>query len=153
MYVLYNVYNILKYKNHDIIRHRLCREWKALAFLSNKWYLLFLNIALSFFCFFVWAPQYNLFHYVNALFYVSYSYLMISLLMIVIKGKFFDAITYSFRRFGNRVSKNKDLTDDWDSKPLPSEWINPSILKMFLFQGSVLISGLLCLLAYWYTFT
>lgn len=70
--------------------------------------------------------------------------------MFVLKGGFLDGITYSFRRFGNRVSKNRDYLDDWENKRLPSDIIRPSIMKIFLFQGAVLTVGLLLLLGYFY---
>ena len=98
----------------------------------------------------LWAPTYDLFHYINVLFYITYFYLAIGLAMFVIKGKFFDGMTYSFRRVGNRVSKMKDYLDEWEDKPLPSEYIEVSVLKMFLFQGSVLLVGMLALLYVFY---
>ncbi|WP_237458314.1 DUF3899 domain-containing protein [Pontibacillus yanchengensis] len=121
-----------------------------MALFLNKWWFLGLNVALSFGFFFIWAPMYDLFHYINSLFYVSYFYVMISLLMIVIKGKFLDAITYSFRRFNNRMSKDRDYLDDWEQKPLPSQMVRPSVLKMFIFQGVALTVGMLGLLTYFY---
>lgn len=71
--------------------------------------------------------------------------------MVVLKGRFLDGITYSFRRVGNRISKNRDYLDDWDKKPLPSQIVRPTVLKMFLFQGSVLTIGMLGLLGIFYS--
>jgi len=121
-----------------------------MTFILNKWWLLSLNFAFSLILYMIWAPTYDLKSYIDSLFYVSYFYLFFGLIMVVLKGRFLDGITYSFRRFRNRVFKNGDYLDDWEQKPLPSEIVRPSILKMFLFQGTVLAVGLVLLLGYFY---
>ncbi|QHE51455.1 DUF3899 domain-containing protein [Pontibacillus sp. HMF3514] len=121
-----------------------------MALFQNKWSFLSLNVALSLILFAFISPVYDLQRYINSLFYVSYFYLFFGLIMFVIKGKFLDGITYSFRRVGNRLSKNTDYLDDWESKPMPSEVVSPSVMKMFFFQGTVLTIAMLLLLGYFY---
>lgn len=121
-----------------------------MVILQNKWWFLLINVVFSIVFFLLIAPIYNLYHFINSVFYVSYFYLMAALLLFVIKGKFFDAFTYSLRRFQNRMMKDQDLMDEWKTKKLPSEWIRPSVLKALFFQGAVLSFGMIVLLAYFY---
>lgn len=109
-----------------------------------------MNITLVSLLFIVLAPDYNLLHYINQLFYFAYFYIFIGIIMWVVKGGFFDGITYGFRRFSNRMSKNKDYLDDWKEKPLPSQTINKSLPGFFMFHGSVLSIGLIALLFIYY---
>ncbi|WP_255437594.1 DUF3899 domain-containing protein [Thalassobacillus sp. CUG 92003] len=118
--------------------------------LKNKWFFLLLNLFLATLFFLITAPSYNLFNYINQLFYLAYFYLVVALLMWVIRGGFFDGITYSFRRFADRVSRNRDYLDDWETKKLPSQTVNNEVLKFFFFQGVFLSSGLLGLLVVYY---
>ncbi|MFC0524778.1 DUF3899 domain-containing protein [Pontibacillus salicampi] len=121
-----------------------------MVILQNKWWFLLINVVFSIVFFLLIAPIYNLYHFINSVFYVSYFYLMAALLLFVIKGKFFDAFTYSLRRFQNRMMKDQDLMDEWKTKKLPSEWVRPSVLKALFFQGAVLSFGMIVLLAYFY---
>lgn len=123
-----------------------------MSLLRNKWMTLLVNILIVTLLFTIVAPAYDLFHYINSLFYIAYFYLFVGILLWVIRGGFFDAITYSFRRFYNRVSKQKDYMDDWQKKPLPSQTIEKSWLSFFMFNGGMLMVGLLGLLAIYYNF-
>lgn len=116
----------------------------------NKWMIFICNVLIVTLLFATMAPVYDLFHYINHLFYIAYFYLFVGILLWVIRGGFFDAITYSFRRFSNRVSKQKDYIDDWKEKPLPSQTIEKSWLGFFLFHGGMLTIGLLALLTIYY---
>ncbi|RWZ55151.1 DUF3899 domain-containing protein [Halobacillus fulvus] len=118
---------------------------------KSRWTMLLVNIVIVTMLFIWLAPVYDLFHYINHLFYIAYFYLFIGILMWIIRGGFFDAITYSFRRFYNNVAKEKDYLDDWKDKPLPSQTIRKSWLGFFLFNGGMLTAGLLALLAIYYT--
>ncbi|MCA0983810.1 DUF3899 domain-containing protein [Halobacillus yeomjeoni] len=118
--------------------------------MRNKWMMLTFNVGIVTLLFAVLAPVYDLFHYINQLFYIAYFYLFVGILLWVIRGGFFDAITYSFRRFTNRVSKQKDYMDDWKEKPMPSETVEKSWLKFFLFHGGLLTIGVLTLLVVYY---
>ncbi|MBH0228787.1 DUF3899 domain-containing protein [Halobacillus yeomjeoni] len=118
--------------------------------MRNKWMMLTFNVGIVTLLFAVLAPVYDLFHYINQLFYIAYFYLFVGILLWVIRGGFFDAITYSFRRFTNRVSKQKDYMDDWKQKPMPSETVEKSWLKFFLFHGVLLTIGVLTLLVVYY---
>ncbi|MCA1011330.1 DUF3899 domain-containing protein [Halobacillus halophilus] len=118
--------------------------------LRNKWMGVAGNLLLVSLLFAILAPVYDLFHFINQLFYIAYFYLFVGILLWVIRGGFFDAITYSMRRFYNRVSKQQDYLDDWKQKPLPSQTIESTWLKFFLFHGGMLTAGLLALLALYY---
>ncbi|KHE68146.1 DUF3899 domain-containing protein [Halobacillus sp. BBL2006] len=121
-----------------------------MSVIRNKWMMLLFNVMVVTLLFAVLAPVYDLFHYINQLFYIAYFYLFVGLLLWVIRGGFFDAITYSFRRFSNKMAKQKDYLDDWKEKPLPSQTVEKSWLSFFLFHGSMLALGLLALLAVYY---
>ncbi|MGP4062037.1 DUF3899 domain-containing protein [Halobacillus sp. H74] len=118
--------------------------------MRNKWVMILINIAVVTLLFAVLAPVYDLFHYINQLFYVAYFYLFFGIIMWVVRGGFFDGITYGFRRFTNQMSKQKDYLDDWKEKPLPSKNISSSVPKFFLYHGMVLSIGLLVLLLLYY---
>ncbi|WP_347861182.1 DUF3899 domain-containing protein [Salimicrobium sp. PL1-032A] len=112
--------------------------------------LLLLNLLLASIIFLINAPEYTLFYYINAVFYIVFFYLFVALLMWVIRGKFFDGITYSFRRFQSKVSKQRDYLEEWKNKPLPSDTVNYSWLRMFFFHGSFMLIIMLVLLAIYY---
>ncbi|WP_170287622.1 DUF3899 domain-containing protein [Aquibacillus halophilus] len=95
------------------------------------------------------APDLNLHHYINVIFYISFSYLVVWLLSYIIKGRFFDGVVYGFRRFGGRIT-NKDLLDEWADKPNPSDRISTSFLALILFQGLVLTLVMISLLFFYY---
>lgn len=118
--------------------------------IKNKWSLLLVNFFITICFFLISAPQQDLFHYINVLFYVGYPYLTIGLLLLVIKGGFFNGITYSFRRFHGRMSKSRDYMDDWEKKPMPSERVEVDFLKGILFQGFVLMGSMVLLLVIFY---
>ncbi|SFJ65585.1 protein of unknown function [Halobacillus dabanensis] len=122
-----------------------------MSIIKNKWFMVIMNITLVSLLFIVLAPDYNLLHYINQLFYFAYFYIFIGIIMWVVKGGFFDGITYGFRRFSNRMSKNKDYLDDWKEKPLPSKTINKSLPGFFIFHGIVLSIGLIVLLFIYYS--
>ncbi|MBZ5751930.1 DUF3899 domain-containing protein [Metabacillus litoralis] len=86
---------------------------------------LFATILLSFFIY----KELTLLHFINISFVISGTYIFLSLLTMTIKGGFFDAITYGFRRVfvskGKALSKNEvhemtpvsDLVD-FDHSPM-----------------------------------
>ncbi|MYL18451.1 DUF3899 domain-containing protein [Halobacillus litoralis] len=118
--------------------------------MRNKWMMTVINIAVVTLLFTLLAPVYDLYHYINQLFYLAYFYLGIGMIAWVTRGGFFDGITYGFRRFTNRMSRNGDYMEDWKDKPLPSKTINQSWPRFFLFHGCVLMLGLLILLLFYY---
>lgn len=122
-----------------------------LTVIKNKWVLLLINLLLSFMFFLLSAPEYNLHHYINALFYISSFYLIVWLISFIVRGRFFDGIIYGFRRFGGRIV-NKDLLDEWADKPNPSESISTSFLTVILFQGLSLTLVTVGLLVIFYMF-
>lgn len=119
--------------------------------IKNKWFLLLINLLLSFIFFLLLAAEYNLHHYINALFYIGFSYLILWLISFVIRGRFFDGIVYGFRRFGARIG-NKDLLDEWAERPNPSESISTTFLTVILFQGLSLTLIMIGLLVIFYVF-
>ncbi|WP_226579923.1 DUF3899 domain-containing protein [Halobacillus litoralis] len=118
--------------------------------MRNKWLMAVINILIVTLLYVVLSPVYDLFHYINQLFYMAYFYIFIGIIMWVIRGGFFDGITYGFRRFTSTMSRNKDYLDDWKEKPLPSQTISKSWPMFFLFHGTMLTIGLLALLFIYY---
>ncbi|MBB6453040.1 putative integral membrane protein [Salirhabdus euzebyi] len=118
---------------------------------KNRWILLLTNILLALLFFFLLAPSNDFVHFINILFYISFFYLISGLILFVIKGKFFDAISHSFKKVFRSISKKRDYLDDPDSEPAPSDKINESFMKMLLFQGFILIFfvAVLLLIFYW----
>ncbi|MFC7321211.1 DUF3899 domain-containing protein [Halobacillus campisalis] len=121
-----------------------------LILLQNKWVFTVINFVLIAFIFLLFSSSYELVELIDILFYFCFFYLFIGLLLWIIKGGFFDAITYSFRRVANRTTKNSDYMDDFEEKPLPSKFFKRKNVNFFLFQGSAMLLTLLILLAAYY---
>ncbi|MFG6149460.1 DUF3899 domain-containing protein [Halobacillus sp. B23F22_1] len=121
-----------------------------MLFVRNKWGFVAINLLLISLIFSLLAPAYDLVTFIDLLFYLCFFYLFIGLLLWIIKGGFFDAITYSFRKVTNRVAKNKDYLDDFEDKPLPSQMFKRKFVHFFLFQGAILLIALLLLLIVYY---
>ncbi|WP_101843477.1 DUF3899 domain-containing protein [Halobacillus sp. Marseille-P3879] len=121
-----------------------------MVIVRNKWGLFGINLLLIGLLFILFAPAYNLITFIDLLFYLSFFYLFVGLLLWIIKGGFFDAITYSFRKVTNRVAKNKDYLDDFEDKPLPSQMFKKKFAYFFLFQGAILLAALIVLLVVYY---
>ncbi len=119
--------------------------------LKNKWVLFLLNILFSLFLFLILANEHNLLHYINTLFYVCFFYILLFLLQYTMKSGFFDGITFGFRRFNHIIFKRNDYLEEWREKPLPSEKINRSSYRTFMFLA-VNLSLVLVLLLFWYYF-
>ncbi|KAB7670722.1 DUF3899 domain-containing protein [Bacillus sp. B1-b2] len=118
--------------------------------LLKKWGLLFVNIVLTFILFFIFSSEYNLLHYINAVFYLSFFYLVLFVFMYIAKGGFFDGVTFSFRRFNHTMFKKDDYLEEWKEKPLPSEMMNKTFYASLRFQVIVLVLFLLVLLVTFY---
>ncbi|WP_425542203.1 DUF3899 domain-containing protein [Salinibacillus aidingensis] len=118
--------------------------------IKNKWFFLFINILITLFVFFYnAAPGHSLKYLINSLFYVSFPYIMLSLILYVTRERFFDGITFGFRRFWAEMSK-KDYMEEWKERPLPSEKISIRFLKALSFQAlSLLILMILLLFIYY----
>ncbi|SDM98925.1 DUF3899 domain-containing protein [Bacillus sp. OK048] len=118
--------------------------------LKNKWAGFLLNLILTILIFFLFSSTYNLLNFINALFYLSFLYLMIVLLMYTIKGGFFDGVTFGFRRFNSIMFKQNDYLEEWRDKPLPSEKFNASFYQRIKFQAISLLFLLTILLLIYY---
>ncbi|WP_173916948.1 DUF3899 domain-containing protein [Halobacillus sp. Marseille-Q1614] len=124
-----------------------------MKFVRNKWGFLAINFVVLLLYFLIFSPAYSLLHFIDLLFYLCFFYLFIGLILWIIKGGFFDAITYSFRRVSNRIGKNKDYMediDDFEEKPLPSQMFKRNVVRFFLFQGISLLAGMAVLLVVYY---
>ena len=118
-----------------------------MSVLKNKWFLLLLNITLSFVLFLVFAPQYYFIHFINSSFYVTGVYLLLFIFLFVTNGRFFDGLVFGVRRFRRSRTKQKDYLNE---KKLPSEMINQSFYYFILFQGSALLIIQIILLTIYY---
>ncbi|WP_228409596.1 DUF3899 domain-containing protein [Radiobacillus deserti] len=86
--------------------------------------------------------------YIDAIFSLSLLYIMFALFLFILRGRFFDGVTYGFRRFIHRMGKNKDLLDEFEKKPLPSDMINMNFYKAIVYQATltaIVVGSLLCL--------
>ncbi len=119
----------------------------------NNWNLLLFNFFLSALIFFTFAPEHNLKHIINAIFYVGFSYFTFYLLLLVMKERFFDGITFGFRRFRALWSKDPDsLLEEWKEKRLPSEIVSEAFYKKIRFQGLFFLIIMIILLIIYYMF-
>ena len=123
-----------------------------MSFLKNKWFLLLLNIILSFVLFLVFAPQYRFIHFINSSFYVTGVYLLLFIFLFITNGRFFDGLVFGVRRFRRSKSKSepKDFLNESRAKRLPSEMINQSFYFFILFQGSAMLVMQIILLTIYY---
>ncbi|NDI33495.1 DUF3899 domain-containing protein [Chengkuizengella sediminis] len=89
--------------------------------------------------------------YINSLFVVSIAYILLTLLLIVVKGGFFDFFYSSFRKVFKRTTRQGEmLGDDIDTMLLPSEMSKFRIIKPLFTTGMTLFCiMLLCLLFYY----
>lgn len=117
---------------------------------KNKWIFLLINILVSMIIFLFTAPAYNLKYFINSLFYVALVYLILLLFLFIIKGRFFDGITWSFRRFRSVMSTNRDLLAELGDYPMPSDRINISFYRSITFQTLSLLIILILLLVVYY---
>ncbi|PBB06119.1 DUF3899 domain-containing protein [Salimicrobium humidisoli] len=117
---------------------------------KKPFFVLLVNFVITALLFLFNSPEYTLKYYINSVFYVVFFYLFIALIMWVIRGRFFDGIAYSFRRFYNKTSKQRAYLEEWKGKPLPSETVNRSWLRMFFFQGVIMLMVMFVLLFFYY---
>lgn len=118
--------------------------------MKNKWTFFLVNIFISIILFFISAPAYNLRYLINSLFYVSFVYLIFMLFLFIIKGRFFDGITWSFRRFRSVMSKNRDILAEMGDYPMPSDRISSTFYRFITFQTFALLIILIMLLIVYY---
>ncbi|MFP7298475.1 DUF3899 domain-containing protein [Neobacillus niacini] len=117
---------------------------------ENKWKFLAINILLTLIFFLIFADDYNLLHFINALFYLCFTYLIVVLFMYTRRGGFFDGVTFGFRRFKSIMFNRNSYLDEYLDKPLPSENFNASIYQRLKFQTIALFLLLILLLLLFY---
>ncbi|RKD68071.1 uncharacterized protein DUF3899 [Sinobaca qinghaiensis] len=88
--------------------------------------------------------------FINGGFYVFSVYFILSLIFFVIKGKFFDGIIYSFRRFSSRVAKG-NANEDYLQKRDPSETLSSQFLSIWYYQTIILAVFICFLLLLYYS--
>ncbi|UJL46127.1 DUF3899 domain-containing protein [Virgibacillus sp. NKC19-16] len=118
--------------------------------LKNKWLFLLTNLFLALVLLLLFAPAYNLIHYINYLFYINFFYLLLTLFIYTINHGFYDGVTFGFRRFFGIMSKNKDHMEEWKERALPSEKMNNTFYRGVQFQGVALFVILVILLVIYY---
>ncbi|PAE15783.1 hypothetical protein CHH91_12545 [Virgibacillus sp. 7505] len=111
------------------------------------WILLVINLLITLTVFL--TGEKDLFHLINAVFYVAFFYFVVTLILVVIKGRVLDGIVHSFRKFGKFKSRG---LYDFEENGAPSDWVNRNFLSYIRFQALVLIGILLILLAIYYLF-
>lgn len=118
---------------------------------KNKWKFFLLNLFITLLIFFIFSSTFNFLNYINAVFYLSFVYLIIVLFMYTAKGGFFDGVTFGFRRFNTLMFKKNDYLEEWRDKPLPSEKFNASLYQRLKFQTILLLALLIISLFLYYT--
>ncbi|WP_085521735.1 DUF3899 domain-containing protein [Tuberibacillus sp. Marseille-P3662] len=73
------------------------------------------SVILSVLITFLIYKQINMLTIVNGSFLVGLFYLIVGLVLYIIQGGFFNGITYSFRRFFRRTSRQGDIMNDISS--------------------------------------
>ncbi|WP_404456121.1 DUF3899 domain-containing protein [Virgibacillus necropolis] len=121
-----------------------------MIYLKNKWIFFLINIFVTILLFMTSSPTYNLTHFINSLFYVLLVYLILLLFLFIIKGRFFDGITWSFRRFRSIMSKNRDYLEELGDNPMLSERISITFYRFIAFQTFALLVFLMLLLVIYY---
>ncbi|QST00815.1 DUF3899 domain-containing protein [Pontibacillus sp. ALD_SL1] len=110
-----------------------------LSFLRNKWNFLALNVSLSFVLWLLLSPLQDLFHYINVLFYLSFIYILVATILIVVRGRLFDGI----------LKRNKEVNHSINNAPTPSI-TSAMFIRSFLFQGAMLGLAMAITLAVYY---
>lgn len=106
---------------------------------KKNFYILMINLILSFAVFFMNGTENTWTDYINVLFYITFGYLIVALFLYTKKGGFYDGVTFSFRRFISMMSKNTDYMEEWKERPLPSKKVNESFYSVARFQAIALM--------------
>jgi hypothetical protein len=120
-----------------------------MRYLRNKWILLCFNVLLTTIFVVANAPEFNLLHFINTLFYITFLYVMLSLFLMTVRGKFWDPIIISFRKVFQTFSRERDYIEELEYKA-PSEKVSRSFINSLLFQGVALVIILSILLFIYY---
>ncbi|WP_430790003.1 DUF3899 domain-containing protein [Virgibacillus flavescens] len=118
--------------------------------MKNKWVFLLINIFTSTIIFLVSASTYNFKHFINSIFYLTMVYVILMLFLFIIKGRFFDGISWSFRRFRSIMFKEGDYLLELGDSPKPSDRISISFYRFILFQTSALVGIIILILGIYY---
>ncbi|WP_179107237.1 DUF3899 domain-containing protein [Sediminibacillus massiliensis] len=121
-----------------------------MGFLSNKWFFLIINVLTSFIIFFFVAPPFNLQTFIDVLFYIAIAYLVLGLFFFVLKGGFFDGVSFGFRKVIHSFRRHNDYLEELKEKPMPSDKIGSSFLRFLFFQGISLFIIMVVLLFVYY---
>ncbi|ASN03968.1 DUF3899 domain-containing protein [Virgibacillus necropolis] len=122
-----------------------------MVYIKNKWIFLLINIFVGTILFLTSAPVYNLRHFIDSLFYVTLAYFILMLFLFIIKGRFFDGISWSFRRFRSVMSKKRDYLVELGDTPMPSDRISIPFYRFIAFQTFALLVTLTLLLVVYYS--
>lgn len=118
--------------------------------IKNKWIFLLINVFLSIILFLTSAPAYNLRHFIDSLFYLALVYFILLLFLLIIRGRFFDGISWSFRKFRSVMSKERDYLTELGDVPMPSDRISITFYRFIVFQTFALLVILFLLLVVYY---
>lgn len=119
---------------------------------KNKLLFLLINIVISLILFFITSPSYDLRYFIDSLFYLSLIYFILLLFLFIMKGRFFDGITWGFRRFRSIMSKNRDYLTELGDTPMPSDRISISFYQFIVFQTFTLLLILILLFGVYYLY-
>lgn len=95
--------------------------------------------------------EFSLLAFINISFVLASIFIFFYLLLFVTKAGFFDAITYSFRKFTKHHSKTENFTvDDLEEMKLPSDIFTQKNTTPILFSGLCLLLIMLLSLVFYY---
>ncbi|WP_217587914.1 DUF3899 domain-containing protein [Lentibacillus saliphilus] len=102
--------------------------------LKNKWFMLIMNLLASIILFVI-SSNFSLVNYVNILFYLTFIYIILWLVLFISKGGFFNGITFGFRKFRSIFQKDRDLLKEMDNKEDLSDRVNLNFYEHMRFHA------------------
>ncbi|MFZ3580047.1 DUF3899 domain-containing protein [Virgibacillus sp. DJP39] len=116
---------------------------------KNKWIFFLVNLFVSVLIF-IFSESHDLKHFINSIFYVTLAYFILMLFLFIIKGRFFDGISWSFRKFRSVMSKERDYLTEIGDVTMPSDRISIPFYRFIAFQTAALLLSLVLLLIVYY---
>ncbi|MCD5324691.1 MULTISPECIES: hypothetical protein [Pontibacillus] len=105
------------------------------SLIQRKWFLLAFNVVLTLIIWGFFAPERNLFQLINVLFYISFFYIVVGTILILVRGRLFISLFH----------KEQDQTKASSSTPL-----SDIMIRAVLFQGVLLAAVMVVSLVIYY---
>lgn len=119
--------------------------------IKTSLYIFLSSLLLTMILAFIYYKNLTLLTFINTSFIISSLLLFCGLFMLVVKGGFFDGITFGFRRFLRNTSKTEQmLGDDIETMAMPSQTIKTLTISHILISGAMLFCIMLLSLFLYY---